>query len=87
MSTEVRYYAIVDGGATRDNPTGIVRRHTKTDGSFRDEALHRDLTWQFSPTIVEWERAESSGDLVEVSEDEAERIIQRFQALHGGTTS
>jgi hypothetical protein len=85
VSTKVRYYAIVDGGATRENPGGIVRRRTKTDGSFQDEALHRDLTWRFSPTIVEWERAESSGDLVEVSEDEAERIIQRFQALHGGT--
>jgi len=87
VATEIKYYAIVDSGATRENPTGIVRRHTKNDGSFRDEALHRDLTWQFSPTIVEWERAESSGDLVEVSEDEAERIIQRFQALHGGSTS
>jgi len=83
----VIYYAIVEGGATRENPAGIVRRHTKTDGSFQDEALHRDLTWRFSPTIVEWERAESSGDLVEVSEDEAERIIQRFQAMYGGTTS
>jgi hypothetical protein len=85
VSTEVTYYVIVDGAGTRENPTGIVRRRTKTDGSFRDEALHKDLTWRFSPTIVEWERAESSGDLVEVSEDEAERIIQQFQAMHGGT--
>jgi hypothetical protein len=87
VSTAARYYAIIDGSATRENPAGIVRRRTNPDGSFQDEALHRDLTWQFSPTIVEWERAESSGDLVEVSEDEADRIIQRFQALHGGMTS
>jgi hypothetical protein len=87
VSAEVKYYAIIDGTATREDPSGIVRRHTNTDGSFRDEALHRDLTWRFSPTIVEWERAESSGDLVELSEGEAQRIIQRFQALYGGKTS
>jgi hypothetical protein len=38
------------------------------------------MNWQFTPVIVEWERAESTDDLVEISEDEAERIIERFRA-------
>ena len=55
-----------------------------TAGGFRDEALQKDLTWEFTPVIVEWERAESSDDLIEISEEEAERIIERFRARWGG---
>ena len=49
-------------------------------GGFRDEALARDLSWEFTSVIVEWKRAESTDDLVEIPEDEANRIIERFRA-------
>jgi hypothetical protein len=33
--------------------------------------------------IVGWERAESTDDLIEVTEDEANQIIERFRARWG----
>jgi hypothetical protein len=82
----VKYYAVVDRWANRDSPAGILRRRWPSSGGFRDEAFSRDLTWEFSPIIVEWERAESSDNLIEVSEGEAERIIERFRDRWGATS-
>ena len=61
-------------------PPGSLAVGSFEDGGFHDEALARDLSWQFTPLIVEWERAESTDDLVEVTEDEANRIIEQFRA-------
>jgi hypothetical protein len=80
VAEQVAYYAIIDRWASRENPAGIVRRRRSASGGFRDEALTRDLSWQFTSLIVEWERAESSDDLIEIPEDEANRIIERFRA-------
>jgi hypothetical protein len=79
MEAQTTYYAIMDYRSTRDEPAGIARRRPREAGGYRDEALDRNLTWQFTPLIVEWKRAESTDDLVEVSEEEAERIIARFR--------
>ena len=80
VDEQFTYYAIIDRWANRDDPAGIVRRRRPPSGGFRDEALTRDLSWQFTPLIVGWERAESTDDLVEVTEDEANRIIEQFRA-------
>jgi hypothetical protein len=83
MAEQTRYYAIIDYRASREDPAGLARRRPLDDGGFQDEALARDLSWQFTPVIVEWKRAESTDELVEVSEDEANRIIERFRARWG----
>jgi hypothetical protein len=83
MTTRTTYYAIIDYRATREDPAGIARRRPLESGGFRDEALDRGMNWQFTPLIVEWKRAESTDDLVEVSEEEAEQIIERFRAKWG----
>ena len=83
MTTKMIYYAIIDHRATREDPAGIARRRPLESGGFRDEALDRGMNWRFTPLIVEWKRAESTDDLVEISEDEAERIIERFRAKWG----
>jgi len=45
-----------------------------------DETLRRDLTWSRDSAIYEWERGEEMGaDLIEISEADAERVIQRFR--------
>jgi hypothetical protein len=80
VDEQFTYYAIIDRWASRDDPAGIARRRRPPSGGFRDEALTRDLSWQFTPLIVGWERAESTDDLVEVTEDEANRIIEQFRA-------
>ena len=84
--TEVSYYAIVDRRSTIENPAGIARRRFESAGGFNDEALSGDFTWAFTPLIVEWERGKSSPDLVSVTEEEAERIIERFRDRWGATS-
>ena len=83
MAGQTTYYAIIDHRATREDPAGIARRRPLEAGGFRDEALDRNMNWQFTPVIVEWKRAESTDDLVEISADEAERLIERFRAKWG----
>jgi hypothetical protein len=80
MAAQITYYAIIDYRATREDPAGIARRRYVESGGFEDEALDRNMNWQFTPVIVEWKRAESTDDLIEISEDEAERIIEQFRA-------
>ena len=79
MSQAITYFAVIDDQASIDDPAGIVRRVRSGSSGFHDEALGRSLSWQFTPLIVEWERAESTDDLVEVSEAAAERIIERLR--------
>ena len=83
MAEQLTYYAIIDHRATREDPAGVARRRRVEPAGFRDEALGRDLNWHFTPLIVEWERAESTPDLEQISEEEAERIIERFRERWG----
>jgi len=80
MAETIKYYAIISLGGNRAHPTGIARRRTNETGGFRDEALEKDMSWRFSPAIVEWKRAESSEDLIEIPHGEAEELIERLRA-------
>ncbi len=86
MVEEAKYYAIVDHRASLKDPAGIARRRLLGDGGFHDEALAADLSWKFTPLIVEWERAESTADLVEITEDEANQVIERLRARWGAAS-
>ena len=77
---KVTYFAVTGEGSTLDNPRGIVRRRTFPDGGFEDEGFQRDLTWKFTPVIVEWERGDFSLELEEISEEKAERIVEALRA-------
>ena len=78
MPQKITYYAIVGGDRTVDNPSGLVRRLEHDDGA-DDEALRRDFSWKFTPLIVEWERGDLGEELIEVSHQKAEKIIQYFR--------
>jgi hypothetical protein len=60
------------------NPSGLVRRRTTPEGRI-DEALQRDMKWIPSSAIVEWEYGDVGAELVEISESEAEALIERFR--------
>lgn len=61
------------------DPSGLARRTFTAEGRL-DESLRRDLTWVRSSEIYQWERGENFGpELVEISEDEAEALIERFR--------
>jgi len=78
VAGEVKYYAIIGAGRTSQTPSGIARRKLDADGPV-DEALRRDLSWQPDSAIVEWEYGDVGAELVEISEAEAERLIERFR--------
>ncbi len=82
MSNKITYYAIVAGSNTLDNPRGLVRRLEHDDGP-SDEALSDDFSWSFTPVIVEWERGDFANELVQVSHEQASKIIEYFRREWG----
>lgn len=78
MAEDVTYYAIVDVGKGADDPVGLARRRVLDNGGILDEALQRDRSWARSSAIVEWNRGDLSFKLVEISEDEAQRVSDRL---------
>lgn len=83
MTNNFRYFAILRYGDSADHPSGLARRTLTSEGRL-DEVLHRDLTWTRDSAIYEWERGEEMGtELIEISEDEAEALVERFREKWG----
>ena len=83
MAEDITYYAIVRGGNGIDAATGLIRRRVAPEGRV-DESLGRDLQWQPSSALFEWEMNDvSTRKLVEISETEAAALIERFRAEWG----
>ena len=82
MSDSIKYFAIVGDDRTIGNPYGLVRRIEHGDGP-SDEALRKDFSWKFTPLIVEWERGDFEDELVEVSHEQASKIIEYFRQKWG----
>jgi len=78
MPDKITYYAVVGGTRTVDNPYGLVRR-LETEWGFTDETVRKDFSWIFTPVIVEWEHGSFDDELVEVSHEQAEKIVQYFR--------
>jgi hypothetical protein len=84
MSQRITYFAIVGGNRTIDNPSGLARRLQHDNGA-EDEALREDFGWKFTPVIIEWERGDFGEELVEVSHEQAEKIIDYFRGRWGAS--
>ena len=78
MPDKITYYAVIGGTRTVDNPYGLVRR-LETDWGFTDEAIRKDFSWIFTPVILEWQHGSFDDELVEVSHEQAEKIIRYFR--------
>ena len=83
MPDKITFYAIVGGGRTVDNPYGLVRRLEFDGDGFTDEGLRKDFSWKFTPLIAEWERGDFDDELLEVSHEQAEKIIGYFRERWG----
>jgi len=81
MAESIIYYAIIDDYTSRDEPAGVLRRFE--EGDRRDESFGRDLEWKFSPLLYSAERGDTQYDLVPISEEEANRIVERIRELGG----
>jgi len=79
---KITYYAIIGEDRKVDNPYGLVRRLEHDDGP-SDEALRKDFSWMATPVIAEWERGDFADELVAVSHEQAERIVQYFRERWG----
>jgi len=82
MANKITYYAILGQGATVDRPQGLLRRLEHDDGP-EDEGLHRDMSWRRTPLIIEHENGSTDEELVEVSHEQAGRIVQYFREKFG----
>jgi hypothetical protein len=79
MAAQVQYYAIVIVSRSMRAASGLARRTFASEGPI-DETLRRDMSWQPDSVIVEWEYGDVGAELVRVSEDEAGRLTESFQA-------
>jgi hypothetical protein len=80
MAEAITYYAIVNEFSSREQPFGVVRR-VKHDGGQRDEVFSRDMTWKHTALLYSAERGDLTNDLIPISEDEANRIVERIRGL------
>ena len=83
MSEQTTYYAIIDDFSSRNEPAGVLRR-IKHGGGQRDEAFGRDLMWSHSTLLYSAERGNLDNKFMEISEEEAERIVARIRASVAG---
>lgn len=83
MPDKITFYAIIGADRTIDNPFGLVRRLEFDDDGFTDEGLRKDFSWDFTPIIAEWQHGSFDDELVEVSHEQVEKIIQYFRSRWG----
>lgn len=82
MRDKITYYAIVDETTSREHPAGVLRRVQNDEGEI-DEVFSRNLRWEFSPLLYSGERGDLTNDFVPISEEEANRIVERIRGLGG----
>ena len=78
MDEQTVYYAITGVRRNPAEPSGLVRRRF-TDKGRLDEGLRGDMTWQRDTAIIEWEYGNLIGDLVQISETDANELIEQFR--------
>lgn len=84
MQLKITYYAIVDDLSTREEPAGVLRRIEDDEGE-SDEAFTRGLIWKRSSSLYAAERGNLDNKFYEISEDEANQIVERIRAAVTGT--
>jgi hypothetical protein len=84
---KITYYAIVNELSSRERPTGVLRRTYFESGGKRDEAFTTDLVWERSASLVSAERGDLLNEFIEITEDEANQIVERIRTKVTGASS
>ena len=82
MADKITYYALIDAYSSRARPCGVLRRVERGDGKV-DEVFSRDLTWDASPLLRAAEHGDTMFDFAQISEAEANAIVDRIRAEAG----
>ncbi len=53
----------------------------------RDEAFTRNLLWEYSTSLISAERGDLENEFIEITEDEANQIVERIRATVTGTST
>jgi hypothetical protein len=85
MPAKTTYYAIVDELSSRDEPAGVIRRIMHDNGE-HDEAFTRSLEWRRTASLYSYERGNGDAEFFEITEDEANRIVERIRRSGTGGT-
>jgi hypothetical protein len=87
MPDKVLYYAIVDELSSCEHPAGLFRRTYTEAGGLRDEAFTRNLIWKNSSTLVSAERGDLENDFIEITEDEANQLMEQLRVRWTGASN
>ena len=87
MPDRVIYYAVVNDLSSRECPAGLFRRTYFESGGKRDEAFTRNLIWKSSASLVSAERGDLQNEFIEISEDEANRLMDDLRARWTSTSN
>ena len=87
MVGRVIYYAVVNDLSSRDRPAGLFRRTYTEAGGLRDEAFTRDLVWKNSSSLVSAERGDLENDFIEITEKQADQLMEELRARWTGAGS
>ena len=78
MPAKTTYYAMVDDFSTREEPGGVLRRIVDDEGR-DDQAFTTNLKWEHSGSLYSYERGNADVEFYEISEDEANQIVDRIR--------
>ncbi len=87
MPDKVTYYAVVNDLSNRERPAGVFRRTYTDDGGRSDEAFTRNLRWEYSTSLLSAERGDLQNEYIEITEDEANQIVERIRVKVTGASS
>jgi len=87
MPDKVTYYAVVDDLSSRERPAGVFRRTYFESGGKSDEAFTTDLVWERSASLVSAERGDLQNEYIEITETEANQIVERIRATVTGASN
>jgi hypothetical protein len=87
MPDRVLHYAVVNDLSSREQPAGLFRRTYTEDGGRSDEAFTRNLTWEYSTSLISAERGDLMNEYIEITEDEANQLMEELRARWTGAGS